>query len=170
MFTRINYWPLLLLMLCPLHSHADELTAQKRDDIKKLMVTTGGTKVAIQFAGAISQNLAKALKAARPDIPERVFTVINGELITLLEERMNAPGGMVDQMIPVYDKYFTHPEIRELLAFYQTNIGRKAIDVLPKIVGESMAIGQTWGQSLGPEINRRVEAILKKENIEIPRK
>jgi hypothetical protein len=41
---------------------------------------------------------------------------------------------------------------------------------VPKIVGESMAIGQTWGQSLGPEINRRVEAILKKEGIEIPRK
>jgi hypothetical protein len=40
----------------------------------------------------------------------------------------------------------------------------------PKIVGESMAIGQAWGQSLGPEINRRVEAILKKEGMEIPRK
>src|ERR1044071_6573006 len=114
MFSRICYWLLLLVMLWPVHSHADELTAEKKDDIKKLMVTTGGTKVAVQFAGAISQNLAKALKAARPDVPDRVFTVINSELITLLEERMNAPGGMVDQMIPVYDKYFTHSELREL--------------------------------------------------------
>jgi uncharacterized protein len=157
-------------MLCPVLSHADELTAQKKEDIRKLIATTGGTKIAVQFAGALTQNLAKTLKAARPDVPERVFTVINSELIALLEERMNTPGGMVDRVIPVYDKHFTHSEIRELLAFYQTNIGRKAIDVLPKIIGESIAIGQAWGQSLGPEINRRVEAILKKEGIEIPRK
>jgi hypothetical protein len=157
-------------VLCPILSHADELTAQKRDDIKTLIVTTGGTNIAVQFGSALSQNLAKTLKAARPDIPERVFTVINKELITLFEERIDAAGGMVERVIPIYDKYFTHSEIRELLAFYQTNIGRKTIDVLPKIVSESMVIGQAWGQSLAPEINRRVEATLKKEGIVIPRK
>jgi len=160
----------LLLALCPILTHADDLTPEKKDDIRKLMVTTGGTRIAVQFAGAVTQGMAKTLKAARPDIPERVFTVLNQELIALFEERMNAPDGMVDRVIPIYDKYFTHSEIKELLAFYQTGVGRKAVDVLPKVVAEAMVAGQIWGQSLGPEINRRVAAVLKKEGIELPRK
>lgn len=160
----------LLLLLCPLVSGADELSPQKREDIRKLMVNTGGSKIAVQFAASITRNLAKALKAARPDVPERVFSVINSELLALFEERMSAPDGMIERVIPIYDKYFTHAEIRELLAFYDTQVGRKAVDVLPQIVGESMAAGQAWGQSLEPEINRRVEAALKREGIEIPRR
>jgi hypothetical protein len=168
MFTRIIFW--LLLVLCPILSHADELTAQKENDVRKLIVSTGGTKIGVQFASAITENLSMVLKKARPDIPERVFTVLNKELITLFEEKMNAPGGMVEQVIPIYAKYFTHSEIKELLAFYQTSIGRKAVDVLPKVVGESMVAGQAWGESLAPEINRRVEATLKREGIEMPRR
>lgn len=168
MFTRMICW--LLLVLCPTLSHADELTAQKTNDIRKLIVSTGGTKIGVQFAGAVTQNLSTTLRKARPDIPERFFTVLHKELVTLFEERMNAPGGMVERVTPIYAKHFTHPEIKELLAFYQTSIGQKAIDVLPRVVAESMVAGQAWGESLAPEINRRVAATLKREGIELPRK
>lgn len=161
---------LLLLLICPFVAGADELTAQKREDIRQLMVSTGGSKIAMQFAASVTQNLSKALKAARPDVPERVFSIVNSELIALFEERLAAPGGMIERVIPIYDKYFTHAEVRELLAFYRTPIGRRAIEVLPKVVGESMAAGQAWGKSLEPEINRRIEAALKQEGIELPRR
>lgn len=167
---RMRWVCWLMLVAWPTISLADELTDQKKADIRKLIVSTGGTRIGIQFADAITKNMARTLKAARPDIPDRIFTIVNKELITLFEERMNVPGGIVDRIIPIYDKYLTHSEIRELLAFYETSIGRKAIEVLPKVVGESMIIGQAWGESLAPEVNRRIEATLKKEGIELPRK
>jgi hypothetical protein len=87
------------------------------------------------------------------------------ELMALFSEKMSAPGELIDQVIPVYDKHFTHQEILELLAFYQTPIGKKTILVLPKVTNESMLAGQRWGQSLGPEIERRIINSLTREGL-----
>jgi len=151
-------------------ARADELTPQKRADIRKLMVITGAAKIGVQFADAMMQSLTKTLKATRPDIPDRVFAVMQNELVSLFQEKMEAPNGLIDQVIPIYDRYLTHSEISELLAFYQTDLGRKVIDILPKVTSESMAAGQAWGQSLGPEIAQRLQEALKREGIQIPNK
>lgn len=95
------------------------------------------------------------LKAARPDIPNRALTVIETELISLLSEKIPEPGGLLEMTIPIYGKHFTHAEIRELLAFYETPIGKKAVRVLPEALSEGMITGQQWGKKLGPEINER---------------
>lgn len=159
--------PFLLACLLSQSAAADELTSAKRSDIKRLMEMTGSTNIAKQFAAAISQQMFRTLKAARPDIPDRALAIIDRELLVLFSERLSAPGGLVDEVIPVYDKYFSHAEIQELIAFYQTPVGRKAILVLPKVVNDSMLAGQRWGQSLGPEIQKRVTDALKKDGMTI---
>lgn len=144
---------------------AEEISPSKLGDIKQLMEITGSANIAKQFAGMVSQQVFQMLKTSRPDIPAHAVDVMNKELLQLFSERMSVPGGLTDQIIPIYDKYFTQSEIKELLAFYQTPIGKKAISVLPKVVNESMLTGQKWGQSLGPEIDKRVKAVLTKEGL-----
>lgn len=144
---------------------AEEISASKLADIKQLMEITGSANIAKQFSGMVSQQVFQMLKKNRPDIPAHSVDVMNKELLALFSERMAVPGGLLDQIIPIYDKYFTQAEIKELVAFYQTPIGKKAIAVLPKVVNESMLAGQKWGQSLGPEIDKRVKAVLTKEGL-----
>lgn len=146
-------------------ARADSLTPAKYADIKLLMDSTGSANIARQFASASSLQIFKTLRASRPEIPERAIGIMDRELMALFTEKMSAPGGLMEQVIPIYDRYFSHQEIRELLAFYQTPIGRKSISVLPKVVAESMAAGQRWGQSLGPEIERRITAALRREGM-----
>ncbi|MCU0869226.1 MAG: DUF2059 domain-containing protein [Burkholderiales bacterium] len=159
----------LLAALVHATASAEELTPQKRDDIKKLFATTGGTKMGAQFAGMITSQLARNLKAVKPGTPDKAFVAVNKDLTALFDDRMSQPGGLIDQVIPVYDRNFTHAEIKELLAFYDTPIGRKVVETLPRVVGESMQIGQAWGQSLGPEIESRVKMALKREGVELPK-
>ena len=158
------------LLLFSLEASADALTPAKRADILKLLEVTGAANMAQQFVSGISQNLFRNLKEARPDVPDRAFDVMNRELTALFAEKLQAPDGLLDRTIPVYDKHFTHAEIRELLAFYRTAIGRKTIAVLPKVVGESMVLGEKWGESLRPEIEKRVAAALRKEGLLPPGK
>ena len=169
-----RYFAIILLFIFSASAFAqnltDELTAQKRDDIKKLMVITGATQIAGQMAESILQTFMKSLKQLRPEVPDQAVTVMNDELVALFKEKMEAPGGLVDQQIPIYNKYFTHSEIKGLLAFYQTDLGRKIVEVLPKVTGESMATGQEWGKGLGPEIVQRLQSALKKQGIELPDK
>jgi uncharacterized protein len=162
------YRTILMLLLATFVARpvlAEELTDAKSGDIRHLMEVTGGTVIARQFAAASSQGIFQALKASRPEVPDRALEVMDRELMALFSEKMAAPGGLMDQVIPVYHKYFTHQEIRELLDFYQTPIGKKAIMVLPRVVSDSMVAGRRWGESLGPEIETRVRAALEREGL-----
>jgi hypothetical protein len=158
-------WVLAIALAVPALACADELTAQKRADIRELIGASGGTKITGQLADVTSKNISSALKRQHPDLPEGVAAKLRTELITLFEERANVPGGLVDRIVASYHKHFTHPEIKELLAFNQTPIGRKTMQVLPAIMSETMTAGQAWGQALAPEVQRRVNAVLKKEGI-----
>jgi len=164
MFSRWFLAILFAALVC--HSApADEPTPAKTDDIKRLIEMTGGTNIAKQFSAAVTQQLVQMLKSAKTTIPDNALQVMGKEITTLISENISAPGGLVDQVVPIYDKYLTHPEIKELLAFYQTPLGVKMRSVLPQITHESMVAGQQWAQKLGPEIDKRVEESLKREGI-----
>jgi len=68
---------------------------------------------------------------------------------------------------PIYHRHFTHDEIKGLIAFYQTDLGSKTIRVMPALLQESMSAGQQWGQTLAPEIRRRVLERLKAEGVDL---
>ena len=55
----------------------------------------------------------------------------------------------LDLSVPVYDKNFSHQEIRSLLEFYQTPLGQKTISVLPKLTLELQEEGRKLGENLG---------------------
>jgi hypothetical protein len=158
-------WALLMLVVVCHGAVADQVNKAKYADIKRLIEVTGSADVAEQFAAAASQQIFHTLKITRPDIPDRALAVIDKELVALFSEKVSAPGGLIDQIIPVYDKYFTGQEIKELLAFYQSPTGRKTMVVLPKVTNETMEAGQRFGQSLGPEIQERAVEALKREGM-----
>lgn len=153
---------LSLFFLSPLYAQTSKA---KTEDIKRLMEMTGAKNIATQFASAITQQMFMMLRAGNPEIPDRAFEVMANELMAFFSEKMSAPGGLLDLTIPVYDKHFTHKEIKELLAFYESPIGKKVIQTLPQVTSESMAIGQRWGESLGPEIETRIFNALTKEGL-----
>ena len=158
---------LALFLLCLVFQGvvADELTNEKYRDIKRLIEITGASNLAEQMASVASQQFLQMLKASNPEIPDRALIVMETELKVLYAEKIPAPGGLLDQTIPIYDKYLSHEEIRELLAFYETPVGQKAILVMPSVVRDSTMAGQRWGQSLGPEIQERIVSALRREGL-----
>ncbi|BAU46769.1 hypothetical protein SVA_0187 [Sulfurifustis variabilis] len=146
---------------------AEDLTRAKRADTRKLLEATGALKVGQAMSEAVVRQMSEAIKQARPDIPPQMFDVLAEEVNQAIAEEMNAKDGLVDLMVVLYHKYFTHREIRELLAFYESPVGRKAGSLAPVMSKEGFAIGQRWGESLGPRINRRVQARFKQQGYEI---
>jgi hypothetical protein len=164
MSIRLAALCLFACLAAPL-AHAEALTEAKTNDIKQLMQITGSGNLAKQYAGAISQQMFMALKAARPDVPDRAFAVMNTELLAFFTEKMNTRGGLIDQIIPIYAKNFSDQEIRDVIAFYNTPTGKKVIQVLPVVLKQSIEAGQKWGQAMSPEIQARVVAALDKEGL-----
>lgn len=161
---------LILALAASAASGADTLTPAKRADIARLISMTGGSNIAGQFAAIASKQFFTMLKASQPQIPDRAIAVMEREMNALFTEQIDAPGGLTEMVIPIYDRHFTHEELRGIIAFYETPAGRKAITVLPQVMQESMLAGQRWGQALGPEIERRVLQALRREGLLPPPK
>jgi uncharacterized protein len=51
--------------------------------------------------------------------------------------------------VPVYSKYYSGDEIKQLIQLYETPIGQKMLTTTPKVVAELQAAGQKWGEELG---------------------
>jgi hypothetical protein len=67
---------------------------------------------------------------------------------------------------PLYDKYFTLQEIKDMTAFYRTPTGQKAIDSMPMLLDESTKISFT---KLTPKILKIVDEIISEETKDLGR-
>jgi len=83
-----------------------------------------------------------ALDSDRPEV-QKQFSEVVSRMAIKYRDRVAAKIDL-DQLIeqvsyPIYDKYFTESELRDITSFYKSSTGKKAIAVLPQIVGDSMS-------------------------------
>jgi hypothetical protein len=165
LLTRMAACAAAILLFVPTQAPAaDDLTEAKRADIKALLEVTGSLRVGQQMSELMVGQMTETLKQARPDIEPRLYDVLRDEVNAVLEESIPA---FVELMIPVYHRHFSHREIRELLAFYGTDLGRKTIAVMPLLLQESMQLGQRWGRSLAPVVERRIRERFLAEGVDL---
>ncbi len=65
-------------------------------------------------------------------------------------------GELVEMLVPVYYKYFDTKDLDALIAFQESEAGKKMTSVMPMVLQESISIGQTWGAQIGEEIMEEI--------------
>lgn len=118
----------------------------KEADIRRLMDVIGAKALIGQVMDGMVNNLKPLMVNSLPPGDYR------DNLVELFFEKFRSrvdTQQLVDLAVPGYDKYLSDEEIRGLIAFYQTPLGQKALEVLPKLSVELQTQGQKWGESLG---------------------
>ena len=69
---------------------------------------------------------------------------------------------IVDASAHYYASHFTEQELRDLLAFYQSPLGQKALAEEPKVLDQSMVFAGPWADNLSEEIMQVMRVELKK--------
>jgi hypothetical protein len=69
---------------------------------------------------------------------------------------------LVDATARIYASHFTEQELKDLLTFYQSPLGKKAIAQEPKALDESMANAGRWADNLSQEVIGSMRAEMKK--------
>jgi len=84
--------------------------------------------------------------------------------VTAIEEKKFAPrvSELVDGTARIYASHFTEPELKQLLAFYQSPIGRKSLVEEPKVLDDAMTQAGTWGDNLSQEVIASMREEMKK--------
>ena len=84
-------------------------------------------------------------------------------------ERDYAPRAneLVDATARTYAERFTEAELKEMLVFYQSPVGRKMVAQEPKILDDSMNYAGQWGDTLSEEVIVKMRAEMKKRGHDI---
>ncbi len=118
---------------------------EKINNIKKLLEVTGSKQISQQ----ITSQMLNSMKSNLPQVPQKFWDSFQNEIN--YDE-------IIEQIIPIYSKYFTNEEIKGMLDFYETPLGRKTIRVMPQVMQESMQIGQAYGRKVAEKIISKLQA------------
>jgi hypothetical protein len=111
----------------------------KKQDIIKLLDITNTRLQAVQMFDLMLPNIEQMV----PDVPATFWDIFKSKLDI---------DGFVNLFIPIYDRHFSHDDIKRLIQFYESPIGKKLLDVTPSLTQESYRIGEEWGQNLALEV------------------
>ena len=141
-FALIAFFPLLLLSIVPFPALAQ--TNTKIQDIHKMLVLSGSGKNAIQ----VMRQMLRYQQEANPEVPKEFW-----------EEFMNEvdPNELIELIAPIYARYFSHEDVKAMIRFYESPVGKKLVSVQPLITRDSMSAGQQWGMAIGRKIARKLQ-------------
>jgi uncharacterized protein len=69
---------------------------------------------------------------------------------------------LVDATARYYASHFTEQELRDLLTFYTSPLGKKALTEEPKVLDQSMVYAGTWADNLSNEVIAAMRTQLRK--------
>jgi hypothetical protein len=81
-----------------------------------------------------------------------------------LNGRQNEIG---DGMAQIYASEFTEQELKDLVTFYRSPLGKKLIDAEPRAIGLSMAFMNSWAQNFSETVMGNFRAEMRKRGKEI---
>ena len=107
-----------------------------------------GTQATYQTA--IKQMMAM-LKLQNSTVPENVWSELEQEFLkTSIDE-------LVTLLAPVYEKHLSIEDLKQLIAFYESPVGKKYAQSTPLITKESMEVGQVWGAKIGKQVAEKLK-------------
>ena len=115
--------------------------SEKTNDIRKLILLTGGAKIMDQMFNAMAANF-KDPKA------QQAFQEFRKEF---------DPNQIYEIMIPAYDKFLSADDVKEVLRFYQSPAGQRLLDSQPKIMAEAMPRIMQWSQEVTARVMQKIK-------------
>jgi uncharacterized protein len=125
---------------------------------KQLLTITGATTVFNPLiAGVVEQSRLLYLQqnpGVGKDLNE-IATKMRADLQPRFAE-------LVDEMAKMYADAFTQQELKDILTFYQSPVGKKLLDQQPKLIDGSMTFAQDWANKLSEEVTAKMREELMK--------
>lgn len=130
---------------------SSSITAQTDDFDKDILIFFKVSGVETTYKSAISSMM---------DMMSKNMNITDNEMIKELKDEMSTDENIAEilnEMRIIYKKHFSQADIKGLIKFYESPIGKKLVKEQPSLMSESMEVGQNWGRSLGEKVYKRIQ-------------
>lgn len=128
------------------------ITTQAQSDeykayLSKYFEVSGSSKT---FEVAIKQTV-QTMKGQSSGLSDETWNELEKEFLS------TSMDDLVDKLLPVYENYLSINDLKAIIKFYESRVGKKLAANTPLITQESMQVGAQWGMELGEKVMRRIE-------------
>jgi len=127
------------------------VTAQDSDDqayykdfVKFLKVSGATRNQKVMLKNMFGQF--KKMQNIKPKIIDNMEKIMSDEISELNK-----------QLFPIYKKYLSHQDLKEIIKFYESPIGKKLLKSQPMIMKESFQLGVKWGQNVAQRVMKEMK-------------
>lgn len=123
-----------------------------------------------QVDQTMPQAMAVAARQGGIQLPDDYVEMVRSQTQDLMTQLFPTYEEMLDFQAGLLQKHYTADELKELLAFYQSPLGQKAIRITPEVMRDAMGWMQARVQQQMPAAMERMMASLKAYAAEHPPK
>jgi hypothetical protein len=121
-------------------------------------IVTGGTIA--QMSRALTAQLWPSIES---QIGGKVDGATANELRTEFERALASfTAEMMKEVPPIYAKYYSPEELRDLLAFYKSPIGKKSLQTMPTVLADVTALMLPRVDTFQRDLDARITAVMQK--------
>lgn len=155
----------LILALLPA-AFIQPALAQQNDEkapiISQILEETHALDQVFTITRTFAQQVAPAFEKINPDQGGKIRSILENEF----QDELQADRGTLEKgIVAVYEQNFEVAELRDLLAFYQSPIGKKLVERQPVVMQQSMQLGAAWGQAAAERALPKAIERMKQEGL-----
>jgi uncharacterized protein len=140
-------------------AHSQQPSAAAMATAKELVNITGVTGLFNPLiAGVVEQ--AKLLFLQQDPSLIKDLNEVAAKLRSDLAPRFSE---VTDEVARLYASHFTDHELKDILVFYQSPVGKKLLAQQAEVIDASMKFAQTWANKLSDEVVAKMRAEMKKK-------
>jgi uncharacterized protein len=155
---------LLALVLAALSpAQAQQPTANALALAKEIIIVKGGSAIYDPVVPALVENGRRLFLQSNPMLGKDL-----GEVAAKLQAEFTPrTAELINEGARLYASKFTEQELKDVLAFYKSPLGRKVISQEPVILDQSTASIDEWAIKIGNEIVVKFRAEMRRRGHEI---
>ena len=148
---------LILATVCTMAGQQAASDAPTREDILKLFdvmhVRDQMKQVMVQVMKQVRVMGHEQIKKSDPGVTDEQIAKVDAMSDQLFKDM--PIDGMLDDMIPVYQKHLTRQDVDAMVAFYSTPTGQKILGEMPAMTAEGM-------QAVQPRLRKMIDETTEK--------
>jgi hypothetical protein len=126
---------------------------------KEIMELKGGLRMFETIVLGVIEQHKELMLQSNPMLSRDLNEVTNRLRVELAPRRAELDA----EVIRIYARSFTEQELKDLLAFYKSPLGKKVIDQEPKILDDSMGRASEWADKLAQEVVQKIRTEMRKK-------
>lgn len=130
---------------------------------KEIITTKGALSLFTPLVSGVVEQAKLLFLQQNPNL-QKDLNDVAASLRTEYQPRFSEIG---DEISRIYATQFTEQELKDLLAFYKSPLGKKLVTAEPQIAEQGLKFAQDWANKLSEEVITRMRAEMKKKGHDI---